>query len=270
MGQAAVPDDGEIYIDSLWARGRRVYAQHSRTKPLAAIAWITDRAERQPGGTWSTLSRAAAKTGLQPILLRGLDAGDTTRPWDDGEFGEPEDAASIDQLDAAGLLQSWYEGAAPDEGELEEDEEFRAMLEPFGAQFPGLAPALHQELDPELMQRALHQYTGDARIGLVPAARPADVVTRLGWDGACNHRTSAELSAVLRSWEDRFGARLLEVGFAEVRLLVSRPPQTLPDALPIAAEHVAFCDEAASRGLNWVSGIAAALVSNPFWDFWWD
>jgi hypothetical protein len=39
-----------------------------------------------------------------------------------------------------------------------------------------------------------------------------------------------------------FGARLLVVGSADIRLLVSRPPQTL----------------------------AEALVSNPFWDFWRD
>jgi hypothetical protein len=27
---------------------------------------------------------------------------------------------------------------------------------------------------------------------------------------------------VLRSWEDRFGSRLLEAGYADIRLLVSR------------------------------------------------
>jgi uncharacterized protein DUF4253 len=67
----------------------------------------------------------------------------------------------------------------------------------------------------------------NARIGLVPASRPADILQRLGWDGACNHRTSLEIAAVLRSWEDRYGARLLEVGFADIRLFVGRLPQTL-------------------------------------------
>ena len=75
---------------------------------------------------------------------------------------------------------------------------------------------------------------------------------------------------MLRSWEDRFGARLLEVGFADIRLVVSRPPRTLDEALPIAAEHVAFCDECARMGLRHVRMIARTLVDNPFWDFWWD
>jgi hypothetical protein len=78
------------------------------------------------------------------------------------------------------------------------------------------------------------------------------------------------VSAVLRSWEDRYGARLLEVGFAEFRLVVSRPPRTVDEALPIAAEHIAFCDECGRMGLRHVQMLAKTLVDNPFWDFWWD
>ena len=141
------------------------------------------------------------------------------------------------------------------------------MSAPFCARFPGVAPAVEEELDLELMPRAVFQYTRDARIGLVPAARPADILPRLGW---CTQSiTGSELAAVLRSWEDRFGARLLEVGFDEIRLLVSRPPQTLEAAQRIAAEHFAFADEA-HKGPGYVSEIARAILNNPFWDFWWD
>jgi hypothetical protein len=50
---------------------------------------------------------------------------------------------------------------------------------------------------------------------------------------------------------------------------VSRPPQTLPAAQQLAAEHFAFADEV-HRGAGGIPGIARALVNNPFWDFWWD
>ncbi len=59
------------------------------------------------------------------------------------------------------------------------------------------------------------------------------------------------------------------MGFADIRLLVSRPPRALETALPIAAEQVAFSDEA-HGGLRCVDEIARAIVGNPFWDFWWD
>jgi len=43
------------------------------------------------------------------------------------------------------------------------DKELRALLAPFGTRFPRLAPAVEEELDPELMRRAVFQYTRDAR-----------------------------------------------------------------------------------------------------------
>ena len=42
------------------------------------------------------------------------------------------------------------------------------------------------------------------------------------------------LIAVLGSWEDRFGAPLIDVGFAGPRLLVERPPRALEAAQRIA------------------------------------
>jgi Domain of unknown function (DUF4253) len=260
-----VPDDGEVYIagTGMWHAGRRLCAASG-----VPVVWISDRAIAG-GLVWADAGEEFAGSGLHPFLLRGMDGG-TARPWDTGEqVSEPEDTKVIDRMDAAQVLEDWWDAQAPDEGELAEDEELREMFAPFGARFPGLAPAVEEELNPELMRRAVFQYTQAARIGLVPAARPADILPRLGWAGASNHRTVSELAVVLRSWEDRFGARLLEVGYDDIRLLVGRPPQTLAAAQPVAAEHVAFSDEA-HKGLRGIPEIARALVNNPFWDFWWD
>ena len=87
--------------------------------------------------------------------------------------------------------------------------------------------------------REAHGATPQARIGLVAADRPADVLLVIGWAGLVNCGESLlELTAVLRSWEDRFGARLIDVGYADLRLLVERPPRTLQAAQHIAAEQV--------------------------------
>jgi hypothetical protein len=105
-------------------------------------------------------------------------------------------------------------------------------------------------LDQELIEETLGSLE-PARIGLVPAARPADVLALIGWEGASNwYRTALPIAAVLRSWEDRFGARLLEVGFAEISLLVSRPPHDVDAARRIAAEHFVFCDESGEQGFS--------------------
>ena len=111
-----------------------------------------------------------------------------------------------------------------------------------------------------------------ARIGLAVADRPADVLARIGWTGAVNYPTALPIAAVLRSWEDRFGARLMQIGFDRIRLLVERPPRTADAALRLAAEQYVFCDEChheiAATGT--IPGLAICLLSAPAWTFWWD
>jgi Domain of unknown function (DUF4253) len=51
------------------------------------------------------------------------------------------------------------------------------------------------------------------------------------------------VSAVLRSWEDRFGATLVGLGHASLELSVAAPPWEPTECLAIAAEHYAFCDD---------------------------
>jgi len=265
MSLGAAPDDGEVYIDGMGHAGRQLRAGSG-----VPVAWVSDNAIGS-GLVWAGLAEQSAESGLQPFLLCNPDGGtlrpELTRERFRERVGEPEDTEAIDGMDAAQVLEGWWDD--PTEDELAADEELREMLAPLGVRFPGLAPAVEEDLDPELMRRAVVQYRRYSRIGLVPAGRPADILPRIGWAGACNNRTASELAVVLRSWEDRFGARLLEVGSADIRLLVSRPPQTLEAAQQIAAEHFAFADEA-HNGPRWISEIARTIVNNPFWDFWWD
>ncbi len=93
--------------------------------------------------------------------------------------------------------------------------------------------------------------------------------------GAVNsYGNAAPLSAVLRSWEDRFGATLVEVGFAEYRLLVRRPPRTQAAAEAAAAEIWAMCDEfwPTPHGVarTTVSEIAEYILDAPLWTLWLD
>jgi len=146
-----------------------------------------------------------------------------------------------------------------------------AAIAPFSRQFPGLAPASEQQLDPGHLGDVLGSLPA-ARIGLVPAMRPADVLPLIGWAPSDWSASALAVAAVLRSWEERFGARLLEVGFAEIRLLVQRPPRGLDAARRVAAEHYAFADECGECGaISYVAQITASLLNQPaVWQFCWD
>jgi hypothetical protein len=262
----SLPPDGELRIGSvILADGRRILSDYGSYEPMA---WVTTQPVADAGMVWSALSDAHDQTGLVPFLLAGL-PGAPERPWDTRDFGEPADVAWLGHMDAAELLEEMWEGHLPTEYEDQElGAPFTAMRAPFSRQFPGLAPAEDQHLSQAQRQQVLHALL-PARIGLVAARRSADVLPLVGLPMTDQFDNALPVAAVLRSWEDRFGARLLQVGFADIWLLAERPPQTVEDAQLLAAEMFAFCDEY-GNGLHDIPGITAALMSSPIWAFWWD
>jgi hypothetical protein len=292
----SLPENGELRIGSVaLPAGRQLVAGFGSGQP---VAWATSEPVPDPGRVWSELSDASPQTGLVPFLLRSLEdlmlpiamrmfpdedraplAGTHSgagRPWASDEFGDPEDIAGLERIDAAQLLAGlWHDQFEPETddeyGEDDaEDEELNAMRAPFSADFPGLAPAQDQPLTAQHINQILGSLP-PACIGLAAATRPADVLPLIGWQGAVNGFGGAlPIATVLRSWERRFGAKLLEVGFAEISLLAYRPPRTTEVAQLLAAEQFAFCDECAGQGLHDIKAITDHLLDAAVWTCWWD
>jgi hypothetical protein len=196
--------------------------------------------------------------------------GKRRRPWDNGEFDDPEDVTGLSGLDSASLQEAGWEDHAPTEADMAENDDWREMIAPFSPRFPGLAPAGRLALPASETGRAL-RLLRPARIGLAAASRPADVLPLIGWIGNTNWGTGTlPVAAVLRSWEDRFGARLLRIGFAQISLFATRPPRDLESIQLLAAEHLAFCNECGGLGLREISTITRYLMASPVWTFWWD
>jgi hypothetical protein len=100
-----------------------------------------------------------------------------------------------------------------------------------------------------------------------------------GWTGAINVAGAAEVSAVLRSWEDRFSAILVGLSFATITLLVSRPLTTDGDAMRAAAEVAALCPDALwqpealtlpERREATLGAMSRLLVREHVWRLWFD
>ncbi len=262
MLYASLPADGAPVLGGVHLpAGQRVVGFSGEV-----VAWASDEPLADAGAAWFALSAIRRETGLVPVLLAGLD-GDTARPWDNGEFDAPDDVSALDQLPAERVLAACWSAAQEDEGEAGAAVSART---PLGRRFPGLAPPGTEPLAADELRAAVDALA-PARLGLVAADRPADLLPRLGWSGVVNwYDSPLPVAAVLRSWEERFGATLLEVGFADVRVLVERPPRSLAAAERVAAEHIVFCDKCGRNGLRDIASIAASLVSAPIWSFWWD
>jgi hypothetical protein len=183
--------------------------------------------------------------------------------------GSPGDVTEVDHLDAADVLRRMWEGSLEPE-EYDDRPPTAREYAPFGRQFPGLAPPE----DSKLPMARLHEVLVSlppARLALIPATRPADVLPLVGWIPSDWPGRMLPTAAVLRSWEARFGARLLMIGPGRIHLLAGRtPPRTSAAAQRLAAEHFAFCDECGAQGHRYVSAIAASLEGAPLWTFWWD
>ncbi|MEV0005148.1 DUF4253 domain-containing protein [Micromonospora sp. NPDC050980] len=235
------------------------------------VYWLSD--EPVEPALWARLRSRHDDSGLWPLLLTGLPR-DERRPWADGEVF-PAHMTAPDLHDAAELLARWW----ADRAEADEEEDAGAEADrvaataPFGRRWPGLAepgdPAGSAGHVAEPCPGNL--LWAPARLGLVPASRGADTLALTGWSGPVNYVSDAGmLSAVVRSWEDRFGAQVVGLGFDTLHLAVAAPPTSPEHARRVAAEHFAFCPDNIEQGAGALTAYAGQIIGSDTWSFWWD
>ncbi|MFC8846356.1 MULTISPECIES: DUF4253 domain-containing protein [unclassified Micromonospora] len=221
---------------------------------------------------WARLRRDHPGTGLWPLLLSGL-RGEPRRPWVDGEVS-PARRSPRGRHDPAELLAQWFDDCVSEE----DDAELAEATAPFGRRWPGLAaPGEPKEPAGDVADGLVDfllgepEYLGETRLGLVSAARSADAPAGTGWTGPVHHLDDGgQLSAVLRSWAERFDALVVGVGFDTLQLSVAAPPTTPGHALRVAAEHLAFCPDNIWQGSGSLAAYAEEIRGAQNWAFWWD
>lgn len=204
----------------------------------------------------------APRTGRCPVLLSG-----NALPALSSDRVPAPVVAAIERHDAAAVLADRWPGTCLTCSD---------WLAPFGAAFPGLAPRFADaaDLQPDALVCAAVRMASEPRhmlLGIASAGRPADLPATAGWTGMCNSWDDvAEVSAVLRSWEDRFGAVLVRMHRSVLELAVAAPPWTVDDCERVAAEHFAFtCDDDSPTPKTLIQ-YAQGLRGARRWSFWWD
>lgn len=226
--------------------------------------WVTDQALDEPE-TYRACAAEFARSGLWPVVIPHDERfAFNGEDWiDDRPFLDPAQH-KIDSTDPAATLSTWWPEPCCD----------GSCIEPFDADFPGLARRSTARKDPIASAGNLgwiRSASGHYRLGLVRARRAADLPAELGWSGMLNSTQDvAAISAVLRSWEDRFGARLVTLGFDVLELAVAAPPTTIQRALQVAAEHRAFCSYNFTQQPGNLREFAKGLIDVRSWRFWWD
>ncbi|MFJ4818906.1 DUF4253 domain-containing protein [Streptomyces sp. NPDC088801] len=220
------------------------------------LLWCAD-GRALPGG-WAALE-PARRAGLLPVVLETGDGHGGPDRW---ELMPGEVSYSGDHDAEEVLAEYWEEHSAE------------------GTPWPGPAEPVGHVREPDARAAGIADTVLDdggplkePRLALVPARRSADIPAAIGWTGPANHESdTARLSAVLRSWEDRFGIRLVALGFDHLLLSVATPPTTPAAAEAVAAEHFAFCPDNIHQGPDATLRAYAEhqVLNQPTWHFWWD
>ncbi|MFE3030289.1 DUF4253 domain-containing protein [Streptomyces canus] len=245
-----------------------------------AELWICDELPDNMEKLWADLLRQAPVTGLQPHLCR---PNDPARPADPAAA----DAVRLDEVLAADFaeyrrrrLPYWSapSPAEPPDGLPEDVEPWPHDPGPPFSGWPGLAPAGPdtgtgpgpEEAAARTVAELLcsEPFADSLRLALVPARRCADVPAVIGWT---DDLPMPLMGALLRSWEDRFGARVVAAYGGELHVSVAHPPLDPGDAERLALEHVlTTADNIVDDPPTPFPEYARDLVGRTQWRFWWD
>ncbi|WP_415953001.1 DUF4253 domain-containing protein [Streptomyces sp. KLOTTS4A1] len=244
------------------------------------LLWLAE----QPAtpGEWTAHEAAWRAAELCPVLMdigghRGGPEG-----WDllHDQLSDPGDLEDEDMLSII-WDEIWEDrtGRAFGYGLPGGPDEVASRIAPYGPRWPGLAPQGTPVADPEAHATETAEalvagspFVDHSHLALVPAWRSADIPAAIGWNGALAHiEDPGVLSCVLRSWEERFGARLVALTEDRVVLSVAAPPATRAAAEALAAEHFALCPDLFTYGRHETLREYAAqeVADRPLWTFRW-
>lgn len=229
---------------------------------------------------WRELRTLVSHTSLWPVLVGGDNELATFLEYvSSQEFGTTKeilDAAA--RLDPCLWLEERHEEVVDEilefggplyspsaDGLLGDREEFRGM--PSGP-WPEQARPSGELLIP------LHPTTKKplqkVNLVLAPTAVCWQVPAYLRF-GGWNECPGLEVQvAMMKLWQQHYGAEVVGIAGDVVEMQVERPPLTKLDALRLAKQQYLYCQDIVDQGTGTLESLAAVLLDGTSWFFWWD
>ncbi|MFJ7073614.1 DUF4253 domain-containing protein [Streptomyces sp. NPDC098781] len=242
-----------------------------------AQVWFSDEFPDDVEELWPRLLSEQGAGGLVPLLCRPDGLGRPLGP-DEVDAVRLEEVLARDFVEYRRRRLPFWTDPSP-EPAPEGTEPWPHDPGPPFERWPGLTPRTPvTSADPTPGEASVSLLAGlmdagsfglaECRLALVPAPRGSDALGLTGW--------SAEaplplLCALLRSWEDRFGAQVVAVYDSELHVSVARPPVDEEHANQLALEHVlSTADNVVDDPPTPFPEYAKGLVGRTSWSFWWD
>jgi hypothetical protein len=107
-------------------------------------------------------------------------------------------------------------------------------------------------------------------IGLIPVKHFWEVPAVLTFGGWNDCPFAKDQVAVLRYWNEIYGAELVGLSGDVMELEVPKKPSTKEEALKLAQEQYWFCYDIVQQGCETIENLAGGLMTSKIWYFWWD
>jgi hypothetical protein len=110
----------------------------------------------------------------------------------------------------------------------------------------------------------------DVVFALVPAEVPWMVPFQMRFPGVGNCPHAAVHAVLFRRWYERCGAVVCTAADGVVEFQLPKPIATLEAARQTALEHFFYCPDVVHQLVVSIPNLAAALMENTTWYFWWE
>lgn len=198
--------------------------------------------------------KAGRQEGFMPVLLHMNDTLLETIQENIPEGASHLSLASV--ADGKAWLEQTY-------GELFEDEAEAGEYLYNSVQTPAKGTncllSLNQELRSEM----------PLYLAKIPTEHPWEVLAWLPFGGWNACPAPEDMMAVLKYWNEKYGAVPVCIGSDTLEVYVPEPVRDA-DALELAKEQYAFCTDIVDQGVGTITALAEELKKSTIWFFWWD
>jgi len=207
-------------------------------------------------GTWRRLRQSAPGLGYWPVI-----------------FGEPKKAQRVCEIFGTEHAEDPKETLRLADG-TDVQEYFQRRAEEFsGEGAHGEWPAKSEGMMDFTIPRKIlepDKFHERVVVGLVPANHSWEVPVMLSFGGWNDCPEAKDQVAVLRYWNEIYGAELVGLSGDVMEMEAARTPSTKEEALKLAHEQYWFCYDIVEQGVGTIENLAGGLGESRIWYFWWD
>jgi hypothetical protein len=219
---------------------------------------------------WRQLRALVDQSGYWPVILGNDKEASRVLEFADQEHGQP--VTEILREAASQSAERWLKER--------QQSNLNALQKTYGADWQKTVEQLHGEW-PERVH-AVTRFTipfervgsgppkAKVTIGLFPTKDGCEVPAQLNFGGWNECPDPAVHVRLMRKWFEDYGAELVGMNGDVIEMSVIRPPATREDALRLAEQQFLYCEDIVLQGTETMERLAAGLLGNNVWFFWWD